>query len=343
VNPESTPLAPPTQSPPAHHAPNGGFRNPWPGSTPTGLSGLFRWAIERSRQTRPAAPAPPQLHTPAVVRPRGEASDLRVTAIGHSTFLLQIGGLNILTDPVFGERASPLPFAGPRRHHAPGLALDALPPIDIVLQSHDHYDHLDDAAVRHIAQAHPAATWCAPLGVAARLRERGVREIVERDWWGSAHVGAAAVTCVPAAHFSGRTPFDRDRTLWCGWAVTIGDRRIYFVGDTGFHPLFSEIGARLGPIDMVFMPVGAYEPRWFMKPVHLDPDEALEAFAGLTRPHDTHATIMVAMHWGTFTLTDEPMDEPPRRTQIGWAHRGWAADRLWILNPGETRAVRSVR
>ncbi|MFN0099952.1 MAG: MBL fold metallo-hydrolase [Gemmatimonadaceae bacterium] len=266
-----------------------------------------------------------------------------MTAIGHSTFLLQIGGLNILTDPVFGERASPLPFAGPRRRHPPGLALDALPPIDLVLQSHDHYDHLDDAAVRVIARTHPAATWCAPLGVAARLRERGVREIVERDWWDSARVGAATVTCVPAAHFSGRAPYDRDRTLWSGWAVSIADRRIYFVGDSGFHPVFPEIGDRLGPCDMVFMPIGAYEPRWFMKPVHLDPDEALEAFDGLTRPYAAHETVMVAMHWGTFPLTDEPMDEPPRRTQAGWAARGWAADRLWILNPGETRAIRSVR
>lgn len=307
------------------------------------MSGLLRWAVERSRRTRPRTPPPLRLHTPDVVHPRAAASELRVTAIGHSTFLLQLGGLNILTDPVFSDRASPLPFAGPRRHHAPGLALYALPPIDLVLQSHDHYDHFDDAAVRHLARAHPSATWCAPLGVAARLRARGVREIVERDWWASAHVGAATVTCVPAAHFSGRTPFDRDRTLWCGWAVTIGTQRIYFVGDTGFHPLFPEIGERLGACDIVFMPVGAYEPRWFMKPVHLDPDEALEAFAGITRAHPAHPTVMVAMHWGCFTLTDEPMDEPTQRTEAGWAERGWPADRLWVLNPGETRAARNAR
>lgn len=158
---------------------------------------------------------------------------MRVTATGYSTFLLQISRLNILTDPVWSECASPLPFWGPRRRHAPGLALDALPPIDIVLQSHDHYDHLDDATVRALVRAHPGATWCAPLGVGERLRQRGVQRIVERDWWESAAVGDAVVSCLPAAHFSGRTPFDRDRTLWAAaaqpeerlWILAPGETR----------------------------------------------------------------------------------------------------------------------
>ena len=275
------------------------------------------------------------------------AAELRLTAVGHSTFLIQFGALNILTDPVWSERASPLAFAGPKRRHAPGLALDALPPIDLVLLSHDHYDHFDDTTVRALAQRFPDATWCAPLGVGARLRARGVRRVVESDWWEVTALGAelrdARVTCLPAAHFSGRTPFDRDRTLWCGWAIEVGERRIYFAGDTGSHPEFDLIGRRLGLVDAVFMPIGAYEPRWFMRPVHLDPDEALAAFGALTAPHPAHPTVMVAMHWGTFILTDEPPDEPPRRIVNAWKQEQRPDERLWLLAPGETRAFNSER
>lgn len=301
--------------------------------------------LERARRGRASATVadPTRPVKSAHAHPRGTQSEIRITAVGHSTFLIQVGPLNVLTDPVWSERCSPLPFAGPRRRHAPGIALDALPPIDIVLQSHDHYDHLDDATVRALAKRHPEATWCAPLGVASRLRARGVRRIVERDWWDTARVGDAEVTCVPAAHFSGRTPFDRDATLWGGWSIAAHGRRIYFVGDTGLHPEFEAIGRRLGAIDAVLMPVGAYAPRWFMRPVHLDPEDALHAYAALTTPHPAHPTVMVAMHWGTFVLTDEPPDEPPRRILEGWSAQRRPADLLWVLAPGETRAIRSAR
>jgi len=337
-----------TQAPlaarPAHHRPGGGFRNPWPGTQPTGLRGLLKWAYDRARRRSTARlAAPPTLATPAQAVPRAAAHELRLTAVGHSTFLLQLGGLNILTDPIWGERASPFTFAGPRRRHAPGLAFDALPPIDIVLQSHDHYDHFCEGTVRALARAHPDATWCAPIGVAARLRARGVKRTVERDWWESARVGDATVHCLPAAHFSGRTPFDRDQTLWCGWSVEAHARRAYFVGDTGAHPDFGLIGSRLGACDLVMMPVGAYEPRWFMRSVHMDPAEALAAFNELTRSHGAHRSVMVAMHWGTFVLTDEATDEPPRRTKELWAEAGRPSDRLWVLSPGETRALDRAR
>lgn len=272
--------------------------------------------------------------------------ECRLTAIGHSSFLLQVGGLNVLTDPVFVERASPFQWAGPRRLRAPGLAREALPPIDLVLQSHDHYDHLDLHTARWIATRHPEATWCVPLGVARRIAEVGVQRIIERDWWQEATVGAARVTCVPAAHFSGRSPFDRDATLWCGWSLAVGAHRLYFVGDSGMHPEFGTIAARAGPWDAVMMPVGAYAPRWFMRPVHMDPDEALAAFDTLTTPRiaglagaDGARTVMVAMHWGTFQLSDEPVDEPVALTRTGWARRARDPDDLWILEPGETRAL----
>jgi len=195
--------------------------------------------------------------------------------------------------------------------------------------------------VRTLVSQHPGATWCAPLGVAARLAAAGVTRMIERDWWGSARVGEAEVTCVPAAHFSGRTPFDRDETLWCGWSLRAGDLAVYFVGDTGLHPTFGEIGERLGPWDAVLMPIGAYAPRWFMHPVHLDPGEAVEAFAALTR--DDARAMMVAMHWGTFPLSDEPVGEPPILTRAAWESRGLAAERLWIPGPGESRTLRSGR
>lgn len=341
MSPESTTAG--SAARPAHHRPGGGFRNPWPGSRPTGFGGLPRWALERLRRGPLPPPAPPPTLVPSDhAHPRADDDAVRVTAVGHSTFLVQVGPLNVLTDPVWGERASPLSFWGPRRRHPPGIPLEALPPIDIVLQSHDHYDHLDDRTVRHLARAHPDAVWCAPLGVGARLHARGVRQIVERDWWECAGIGDATVHCLPAAHFSGRTPFDRDATLWCGWALRAHGRQIYFVGDTGLHPEFAAIGTHLGPLDLVLMPVGAYEPRWFMRPVHLDPTEALGAFAALTAAHPAVPTTMVAMHWGTFVLTDEPVDEPPRRTRELWSAAARPEDRLWILSPGETRAIRSA-
>lgn len=340
MNPQSNPAT----ERPAHHRPGGGFRNPWPGSTPTGFGGLLRWALERARRgTLPPLPAPPAVVASTQADPRAAADELRITAVGHSTFLLQIGPLNVLTDPVWSERCSPFSFAGPRRRHAPGLALEALPPLDLVLLSHDHYDHLDDATVRALARRHPETPWCAPLGVAARLRSRGVRRVLECDWWQRADVGDARVTCVPAAHFSGRTPFDRDSTLWAGWSVEAHGRRLYFVGDSGLHPAFGEIGRRLGALDVVLMPIGAYEPRWFMRPVHLDPGEAVIAFDQLTAAHPAQATVMVAMHWGTFLLTDEPPDEPPRRAADAWGATGRPAERLWVLAPGETRTIRTGR
>jgi N-acyl-phosphatidylethanolamine-hydrolysing phospholipase D len=327
---------------PAHHTPDGRFRNPWPGHAEHGLGSVFRWTFDRllKGEWRRARGQPPALHEPDIRLPRAGAAEHRITWIGHSTFLLEVGGVNILTDPVLGPRASPVSWAGPRRLVPPGVAMAALPPVDVVLQSHDHYDHLDDASVRAIAKRHPEATWCAPLGVERQLRERGVMRVVERDWHGEGNAGAVRVTCVPARHFAGRTLTGRNATLWCGWIAEVAGHRVYFVGDSGEHPEFGEISRRYGPFDAVLMPIGAYDPRWFMRPVHVDPEEAVGAFAAIREAHPAHRTVMVAMHWGTFVLTDEPVDEPPQRVRAAWAARGWAADDLWIMAPGETRVLR---
>lgn len=327
---------------PSHHTASGKFRNPWPGSVQHGASGMLRWTWERWRGGRFAAgptQAPLVAAAPQVVYPRVGFDECRITWVGHSSFLLQIDGLNVLTDPVWGGRASPVAWAGPRRLNPPGISLDQLPPIDLVLQSHDHYDHLCDSTVREISRRFPGAMWCAPLGVASILRKRGVKSIVELDWYGSAGVAGAHVTCVPARHFSGRTIAGRNSTLWCGWALITGRHRVYFVGDTGDHPGFAEIASRCGPFDVVLMPIGAYDPRWFMRPVHLDPEEAVTAYDAIATAQREPRPVMVGMHWGTFTLTDEPVLEPPVRARAAWEARGFDPELLWILAPGETRTL----
>ena len=276
--------------------------------------------------------------TAAIVSPRSAPDSCRITWIGHSSFLLQIDGLNVLTDPVFGDRASPLSFVGPKRLVPPGIALDALPPIDVVLQSHDHYDHLCDATVRAIAIHSPTATWCCPLGVGPQLRARGVQQVVELDWHQSAAASDAQVHCIPARHFAGRTITGRNATLWCGWVLATAHHRIYFVGDTGDHPDFGNIAHDHGPFDAVLMPIGAYDPRWFMAPVHVNPEEAVAAHAAIAA-HQSVVPVMVGMHWGTFVLTDEPVDEPPTRTRAAWNGTGFPEQNLWIMQPGETRTL----
>ncbi|HXV90796.1 MAG TPA: MBL fold metallo-hydrolase [Gemmatimonadales bacterium] len=307
---------------------------------PGRAGGLLRWLlVERLLHPPPRDPDPSSfaVATPAVPAPRAEPGELVVTWVGHATFLVQIGGRNILTDPMWGERASPARFAGPRRWVRPGMAFSDLPPIDAVVQSHNHYDHLDDGTVRRLARSQPQARWLAPLGLAPFLRSRGVRGVAELDWWEEHHDDGVTYTCAPAQHFSARGPWDRNRTLWCSWGIAAGGRRLYFGGDSGLHPEYGSIGERCGPFDVTLLPIGAYEPRWFMRPVHMNPEEAVEAYRALARSGNHATPTFVAMHWGTFKLTDEPMDEPPRRLRAAWVAAGLPPDRLWIPAHGETR------
>lgn len=336
-------MSEPPRTAPAHHRPGGGFRNPWPGSVEHGFGDALKWMIQRARKGTlgfTARGTPPQTVPVLPFAPRPAATEYRITWIGHSSFLIQIGGLNVLTDPVFSERVSPVRFAGPRRLQPPGIALDALPPIDLVLQSHDHYDHFDAASIRALAKRSPSTVWCAPLGLASPLRALGVRHVTECDWFDAAMpLPNARVVCIPARHFSGRSLGNRNSTLWCGWTLTVGAHRVYFAGDSAFHPDFAAIGAREGPFDAVLMPIGAYDPRWFMSAVHMDAEEAVDAFAAVRSAHPAHPSVMIAMHWGTFVLTDEPVDEPPRRARTAWEKLRLDPAALWILAPGETRAL----
>jgi N-acyl-phosphatidylethanolamine-hydrolysing phospholipase D len=260
------------------------------------------------------------------------------TWVGHSTVLLQVGGLNVLTDPMWSERAFPVQWAGPRRIMPPAMALEALPPLDVVLLSHNHYDHLDRSTVRQLAGRHPDTTWVVPLALGRYIRGFGVRNVVELDWEEAAEVRGATIRATPARHFSARRLRDRNRTLWCGFVLECAGRRFYFAGDTAYHPQFAAIGAH-GPFDLVMMPIGAYDPRWFMHIVHVDPEEAVRAYTDITSAHpDAPLPLMLGIHWGTFRLTDEPMDEPPRRTRERWRAAGLPEDRLWIAQFGETRS-----
>ncbi|MGI8499253.1 MAG: MBL fold metallo-hydrolase [Gemmatimonadaceae bacterium] len=326
------------ESPLAHHRPGGGFRNPWPGIEPHGLGDLLRWQMDRIHGTPQDPPRSSfERATPDFPVPRAAEMELLATWVGHSTVLLQLGTTNVLTDPIWSARASPLSFIGPKRWVDPGVELGRLPPLDLVLLSHNHYDHLDERTVRRLASLHPAAAWVVPLGLALRLRSWGVRKVSELDWWESLRVSEATITCTPAQHFSARGFGDRNRTLWCGYAVHTRSHRVFFAGDTGYHPDFGRIGARLGPFDLALIPIGAYAPRWFMRSVHMDADEALSAYNDVRAAHPVSRPAMLPIHWGTFKLTDEPMDEPPRRLRDAWQRAALDTGRLWLLKHGETR------
>ncbi|MFI5347902.1 MAG: MBL fold metallo-hydrolase [Elusimicrobiota bacterium] len=239
--------------------------------------------------------------SPELPRSLGAAA-LAVTGINHATDLIQFQGLNILTDPVFSERVSPVSWIGPRRVRPPGLAFDALPRIDVVLVSHNHYDHMDlPTLVRLHRRDRPR--FIVPLGNARILS--GIEGVVELDWWQVAVVGDdSSVTLVPVQHWSGRSLFDRRRALWGGFFIRRGSASVFFAGDTGYGEHFAMIRDRLGPPDLSLLPIGAYEPRWFMKDQHINPDEAVRAHL------DLGSRRSVGMHFGTFRLTDEGIDDP---------------------------------
>jgi N-acyl-phosphatidylethanolamine-hydrolysing phospholipase D len=251
-----------------------------------------------------------------------------VTWIGHATFLVRMDGVTFLTDPMFSQRASPVSFAGPPRLVEPGVPLDALPKIDFAVVSHDHYDHLDLPTVAALAER--GVPFVVPLGVGGLVREAGA-EVTELDWWQSADFDDVRVHCVPAQHFSGRSLTDESRRLWAGFVVAGPTRRFYHAGDTGYFDGFAEIGRRLGPFDLAAIPIGAYAPASIMQFVHMNPEEAVRAAV------DARAGIAVGMHYGTFDLTDEPLDEPPRRFHAEATRRALEGTAAWTMAIGETR------
>jgi len=289
---------------PEHHRRDGTFVNSNGEAIAKPLTALLKWQREAPDVTPIELPSvPPQLDTLTTARAP------QVTWIGHSTFLLQVDGLNILTDPIFSERASPVGFAGPKRTTPPAINLAQLPPIDLVLISHNHYDHLDKPSVKALQtkQSGNPPKYFVPLGQKAWFSKLGITQVSELDWWDSVEIGDAKVHAVPVQHWSSRSPFDRNKSLWAGFFIDSPSLRILFVGDSGYSDDFKTIAQRLGTVDLALVPIGAYDPRWFMQSAHMNPEEALQVV------NDVGAKRAIGMHWGTFALTDEPMSEPGER------------------------------
>lgn len=254
-----------------------------------------------------------------------------VTWLGHSSVLIQTAGQNVLLDPILSQRASPVPFAGPKRALPPALTLDQLPHIDLVLVSHNHYDHLDAWTVKRLArQPGGSPRFLVPLGLKAWFQARGIQEVTELDWWQSHRQGALEVVLTPSRHWSSRSLRDRMKTLWGGFALLGPHQRLFYPGDTGYGPEFREIGRRLPGLDLALLPIGAYAPRWFMSPQHIDPFEAVQIL------EDLGAKEALAVHWGTFQLTDESLDEPPRVLAEALRQKGIPANRFQVLPVGGT-------
>ncbi|MCC5790563.1 MAG: MBL fold metallo-hydrolase [Opitutales bacterium] len=234
---------------------------------------------------------------------RPDTQRLQITWIGHATFLVQWGGKNFLTDPIYSRCCSPVFLPNLRRRAEPGIPFEKLPKIDAVLLSHDHYDHFDRSTVRRLG---PEVQYFFPVGLERIMRRMKLPHRHEADWWQTRSWKDFQVHCVPAQHCSGRGVFDRNKRLWCGWVLEWAGKRLFFAGDTGYSKeLFQGLGKRFGPLEVALLPIGAYRPRWIMHPVHMDPREAVEVHV------DIQARRSVAGHWGTFRLTDEPMAEPP--------------------------------
>jgi N-acyl-phosphatidylethanolamine-hydrolysing phospholipase D len=321
-----------------HHTADG-FRNNY-AHDPKESFWLWKW-----EQLRHGVPAPPPGGW-QIPHMKTDAAFLRVnrteptaTWIGHASFLLQLGGLNILVDPHFSPRASPVAFAGPERIVALPLDIAQLPPIDVVVVSHNHYDHLDTDTVKRLAAMHDAGPlFLVPLGLKAWFNENGIIRVEELDWWQAREVSGVRFTLVPVQHWSKRTLLDTNRTLWGGWVIAGAGLNVVHTGDLGYSQDARDIGERLGPFDLAFIPIGAYAPRWFMKTMHVDVPEAVRVRT------DLRASRAVGMHWGTFEhLTDEPLDEPPRELAKQRAAHGLSEEEFAVMKIGETRRIVPTR
>ena len=301
------------------------FFNP-SGKGAQSFGALIKWATSRKpgpwTEVKDASFGPP---------PPAETHSVRVTFINHSTFLLQIDGVNILTDPVYSERTSPFQWAGPKRMRPPGIRFEDLPKIDYVVISHNHYDHLDEAPVKRLKEKDDP-TFITPLGVAKFMNALGIEKARDLDWWQQHEVnGSLAIKSVPAQHFSGRGMLDRDATLWCGYVIERPDGNIYFAGDTGYDKtMFQEIGEKAGPMKLSFLPIGAYVPNWFMSPIHTSPEEAVFIH------QDVRSEKSIAMHFGTFPLADDGQVQPVDDLSKALDKQGLMPSDFTVMNEGES-------
>ncbi|MBW7889042.1 MAG: MBL fold metallo-hydrolase [Bacteroidetes bacterium] len=314
---------------PAHHTEDG-FRNIDPNFEERSFTEMAPWVISHLTDLFSRAPKvdiPREYNDGSIY---SLSKPYTVTWIGHSTVLIQMEGKNILTDPVWAENAGPLKFAGAKRVSEPGIELQKLPPIDIVLISHNHYDHLDQSSIEKLADRNPKTKFFVPLRVRDWFEDKGIRNVEEFDWWEGTTFLGLKIICTPAQHFSGRWVNDRNQTLWCSWTV-LGKKKLFFAGDSGYGSHFKNIGNKFGPFDLALVPIGAYEPRKLMKPVHMNPADAVQA------NEDLEGKKMLSIHWGTFLMTDEPMDEPPKKLAEAVTQKNLSPENYWAFKLGEVR------
>ncbi|TKI08204.1 MBL fold metallo-hydrolase [Martelella alba] len=320
-------------------------RNPWydaakPHHTPSGFRNLEpsirnadafkRWRRERKESGFPRAP---QGGYDAFVERWWQRADFSgaedaIWWLGHACLVMRIAGKYVLIDPALGPRASPLPFVGPKRKTPLAADIADLPDIDLIVYSHNHYDHLDRSSLRRLLRRFPTVQVVTPLGMGDWLKKHGVRAVEECDWWDSLDFAGIRLHCVPARHWSMRSLRDRNRSLWSGWVVDAGDWRFYFSGDSGYTDELTEIGRRLGPFDIAALPIGAYAPEWFMGESHMSPTSAVKFYQQLQCPR------VIPIHWGVFELADEALDEPPLELQQALDKAGIAEHQFTPLKIG---------
>jgi len=334
--------------PKSHHTPQG-FKNNYVGTVVKGLSDLLRWQWERRRQQ---LPPPPTLPIPTeqpdldFIHGNAKAGERMIPAatwIGHASTLVQANGLNVITDPVFSERVSPVSFAGPKRWQPPGIGIEELPHIDVVLVSHNHYDHLDRPSILRLSrQPGGSPLYLVPLGLKSWLERLGIDNAVELDWWDQHATQGTDFCFTPAQHWSGRSLSDRNKTLWGAWSVLGPDFHWFFSGDTGYSRDFIDTREHFavrqteqhgGGFDVALIAVGACLPRWFMKEQHVDLDEAVQIHL------DLQAKCSLGVHWGTFSLADDPLDLPLHNLAAAREAKGVSAEAFFLLPVGGTRQL----
>jgi L-ascorbate metabolism protein UlaG (beta-lactamase superfamily) len=288
---------------PSDHFDGKTYKNPWGVNNSKSFFTVLKWQLTGNPE-----PWPEHVDFSPQTLPARPSAGATVTWINHSTFLIQFARMNVLTDPVWSERVSPVSFLGPKRVHAPGLSLEQLPKIDYVLISHNHFDHLDVETLMALEQKHKPL-FLVPQGDAGWLKKKGLSRVVEKDWWEKEHADGATFIFTPAQHWSARTLWDRNESLWGGWWIETEGLRLFHAGDSGLGPHFKMVRERLGDVDVALLPIGAFEPRWFMREMHMNPAEAVEAALIL------EAKTTIGMHFGTFQLTDEGRDRPSEQLQ----------------------------